>query len=220
MANKRALHDVPRQKQLKEGAHALWEESDRGCALVAGALVDEHLRDYLAAYFETDGIAKLVLDEQNAPAGTFSARIKLAFAIGVIGKEWYDGLEILRGIRNEAAHFETKRGRGFDTGFGNRAVRDRCLALLGSSAVARERFKDKPRLVFCWYASYSSESLAELAAAMRFIRVKEFPDSGSPAERLALVRRMGQRVADAMMRNDASLKTESKSKPGPTSAAK
>ncbi|MCC7596730.1 transcriptional regulator [Janthinobacterium sp. FW305-129] len=40
----------------------------------------------------------------NAPLGTFSSRIKAAYSIGLITKEQFQDLEILRKIRNEFAH--------------------------------------------------------------------------------------------------------------------
>ncbi len=45
-----------------------------------------------------------LLEGFNAPLGTFSARIKAAYSLGLINKSQFDDLERLRKIRNEFAH--------------------------------------------------------------------------------------------------------------------
>jgi len=206
----KSLRDTPRREQLEEAMKLLSQESDRGCALVGGALLDEHLRDYLAAYFETDAITTALLDAQNAPLFTFSSRIKLAHAIGIIDADWFHGFEVVRRIRNAAAHFERKHG--FNTGFQTEPIKNRCLELIGSSTEALALFKDRPRHVFSLYVAYSAGALIELSHAMRFIR-KQPSDSmdmlmlvRSLAVELSKGRNMSGRVAARLLeREDARL---------------
>jgi hypothetical protein len=63
---------------------SLYAESDRGCALLAAAFLDERLGDLLRAFFVDDAtVADGLLDGIGALA-TFSARIDLAFLLGLI----------------------------------------------------------------------------------------------------------------------------------------
>ena len=93
------------------------KESDRGLALYATAHIDSELESVLRK--------KLIGSEQhlneifsfNGPVGTFSAKIKLAYSLGLIDKIMMDDINTLRKIRNEFAHsdqtlsFETQKNK-------------------------------------------------------------------------------------------------------------
>jgi mannitol operon repressor len=82
----------------------LQHESDRGLALVGGAVVDDKLRATLAAFFvECSAVAKLI-DQGNAPLGAFSARADACLALGLIDDFEYSEINLVRKIRNEFAH--------------------------------------------------------------------------------------------------------------------
>jgi mannitol operon repressor len=81
-------------------------ESDRGCALVAGEAFNELLASMLARLFvESKASGALLNGGGNAPLGTLSARIRACFALGLVSKDEYDDLDLVRRIRNSAAHF-------------------------------------------------------------------------------------------------------------------
>jgi mannitol operon repressor len=82
----------------------LKRESDRGLPLVATALIDQLLRDSLRALFCKNGSSSKLLDDSNAPLGTFSSRIDACFALGLIDQFEYGEIHILRKVRNEFAH--------------------------------------------------------------------------------------------------------------------
>ena len=82
----------------------LKRESDRGLPLVATALIDQLLRDSLRALFCANASVSKLLDESNAPLGTFSSRIEACFALGLIEQFEYGEIHILRKVRNEFAH--------------------------------------------------------------------------------------------------------------------
>lgn len=93
------------------------KESDRGLALYATAHIDNELESVLRK--------KLIGSEQhlneifsfNGPVGTFSAKIKLTYSLGLIDKVIMDDINTLRKIRNEFAHsaqtlsFETQKNK-------------------------------------------------------------------------------------------------------------
>ena len=120
---------------------ALQMESDRGAALVCAAYLDDALAALLRAALADDPAKVDSLLEQD---GTFSARIKLAYCMGLITAAEARNLDIIRGIRNKPFAHQ------FDTGgFGDPTVKDRCgnltfptLALPPSGHLtARRRFE-------------------------------------------------------------------------------
>ena len=95
----------------------LKHESDRGCILVGTSAVDDALKIALKRRLSTDEhVKKRAVEpmfESMGPLSTFSARIKLAYAVGLIPRWIFEDLEIIRKIRNRAAHEHT--AHSFDT---------------------------------------------------------------------------------------------------------
>lgn len=91
----------------------LSEESDRGAVIILVSIID----DVLAAALERK-MVPLNSDEKarlfgfDAPLGSFSARIKMAYALGVIDKDDRDDLNVMRAMRNACAH--SRGGLSFD----------------------------------------------------------------------------------------------------------
>jgi len=85
----------------------LTDESDRGCVLVASALLEECLENRFRRIFDSKKIPKNVQDSlfvSNGPLATFAAKIKVAYAVGLTIKQTFDDLEAVRRLRNGAAH--------------------------------------------------------------------------------------------------------------------
>jgi len=95
-----ALHTEPTE--------GLAFESDRGCVLVAAAYLDESLFELFHATFSQDSVCqKKAVDPMFTglgPLSTFSAKIKLAYALELIDADIFSSLETIRKIRNEFAH--------------------------------------------------------------------------------------------------------------------
>jgi DNA-binding MltR family transcriptional regulator len=77
---------------------------ERGLVLALAAFAEEALGDLIEAFLIPGDPAKQLLDGFNAPLGTFSARIKMAYSLGLITKRQHADLDRLRRIRNEFAH--------------------------------------------------------------------------------------------------------------------
>lgn len=90
------------QKAYFEFLQELHRESDRGLALIGGAFLDEKLAATLAAFFAADSPG--LLHGNNAPLGSFSARIETCFALGLIEEGKRNECDYIRRIRNEFAH--------------------------------------------------------------------------------------------------------------------
>ena len=89
--------------------HELDHQTDRGVALIASALVELGLgrlmRCRMVHYEDCD---EIIFAREGAPLGTFSARIKMARSMGVIGRLTEAHLDSIRLIRNQFAHSPLK----------------------------------------------------------------------------------------------------------------
>jgi DNA-binding MltR family transcriptional regulator len=77
---------------------------ERGLVLALAAFAEEALGDLIKAFLIPGDPAKQLLEVFNAPLGTFSARIKMAYSLGLVTKRQHADLDRLRRIRNEFAH--------------------------------------------------------------------------------------------------------------------
>ena len=90
-------------------------ESDRGAALLVAAIMDELLSDIISAFLADTDTARDLLKHRGLD--TFSSRILICHALGLITTEEKNHLEIIRKIRNSFAHkwdsvnFETQQIR-------------------------------------------------------------------------------------------------------------
>lgn len=95
--------DIPTPEEFVPFAQELHAESDRGMALSGTSYLDDRLGQLIESYLcETN--AKRLIWESNAPLGTFSARISMAFALGLVSEKERDQLNMLRKVRNHFAH--------------------------------------------------------------------------------------------------------------------
>jgi len=99
------------------------KETDRGAAVLGAAYVDQALEHLLRKRLLGGNKLKDELLSTDKPLGSFSARIKVAFAVGALHKTAYHDLEIIRRIRNEFAH----QTMGFS--FQNPGIASRCQQL-------------------------------------------------------------------------------------------
>jgi DNA-binding MltR family transcriptional regulator len=84
-------------KELQEG-------SDRATAILAGVYLDEQLSQVLKGFLIEDKNIEDALFGPDRPLGTFSSRIKMAYALGLLNGDVYHDLETIRDIRNVFAH--------------------------------------------------------------------------------------------------------------------
>jgi hypothetical protein len=93
-------------KRFSELSKSLEEESDRGCVLVVSSLVENVLEEQISARL----IPKIGKDDElmsrsnNSPISTFSAKINLAYRLGIIPADERKICHQLRELRNACAH--------------------------------------------------------------------------------------------------------------------
>jgi hypothetical protein len=130
MRNKKTnFHDLSRKQLSKDSFRAFIDEitsqSDRACALVAAASLDDVLKNILVAqFFHLDDVEiEAMFDANNAMLSSFSNKIALAHALCCITDENKSDLSIIRRIRNVFAH--TAINVDFDTDI----INNECLKL-------------------------------------------------------------------------------------------
>jgi uncharacterized protein YPO0396 len=81
-------------------------ESDRACALIAASALSDILQRLLTAKFieMTESEHDQLFDQQNAVLSSFSSRIRMAHALGLLSKKERKNLDTIRDIRNTFAH--------------------------------------------------------------------------------------------------------------------
>ena len=113
---------TPEYRNFERIVESANQESDRGCALIIAANLEFRLAELLKAHCVT--LTKKIagsLFEGSGSLATFSARIDVCFAFGIIGNAEFQDLHLIRKIRNDFAHHPS----GVD--FNSDAIRNRCL---------------------------------------------------------------------------------------------
>lgn len=82
----------------------LEKETDRGAALLGAAFLDDVLDVMLRGYFIDDPEAVNKLCGMGRPLESFGSRTHLAYCLGLLGKDVYHDVNLVREIRNDFAH--------------------------------------------------------------------------------------------------------------------
>jgi DNA-binding MltR family transcriptional regulator len=82
------------------------QQTDRGCAIILTAIVDDYLRQLLIKRLRPLSKSEVgdLFDAANAPLSSFAAKIDLGFALGLYRRELKDSMHAMRRIRNRFAH--------------------------------------------------------------------------------------------------------------------
>jgi DNA-binding MltR family transcriptional regulator len=80
------------------------KESHRAIIILGGAKIDEQLQRLLSATFVESIGREDELLEGDSPLSSFSARIITCYRLGLINKDFFNMLHLLRKIRNDFAH--------------------------------------------------------------------------------------------------------------------
>jgi hypothetical protein len=85
----------------------LSEESDRGALMLAATGTEDMLEFEILKHMPTllvDEAARKQMFEQDGPIATFSRKIAIAYALGILDKEYRAKADLIREIRNACAH--------------------------------------------------------------------------------------------------------------------
>ena len=115
-------------------------ESERAAAVVGAAWLDELLTELIATAFRDDDVSRRLLDpEAQGPIASYAARVRVAYALGLIGEENMKDLLHVGRIRNLFAHKVHRRS------FDNETVRKECQKLTTGLKVADQRSRETAR---------------------------------------------------------------------------
>ena len=80
------------------------EPNDLAIVIVGGSFLDTLLENILVEFFPEDDKEVEGLFEYNYPLGTYSAKIKITYSLGLIEKAVKNDLKLIGKIRNRFAH--------------------------------------------------------------------------------------------------------------------
>ena len=78
--------EAERIRKVTQFRNVLIGETDRGCALMAAAFIDDSLKLLLKRNLVDDESVLDDLFDHNGPLGTFSGKINLSYSMGLIPK--------------------------------------------------------------------------------------------------------------------------------------
>ena len=95
----------PKALSLIGVKNELEKESDRGCVLVSAAFIESELTSLLLSFLVPQSApANQDIFGLNGPLGTFSSKIKMAYACGLLEPSVRHDIDKIRSLRNEFAH--------------------------------------------------------------------------------------------------------------------
>lgn len=86
-----AINEIPKQR-------------DRGAAIIATSILEDHLLDAIRARIERHGATEAKVFNGYGALATFAARIDLGLLLGIYPEEGHKRLHLIRRIRNNFAH--------------------------------------------------------------------------------------------------------------------
>ncbi len=116
--------------------------SDRAVAILSASILDELLQELFQMYFLSDRKrVNALFGGGTQPLATFSAKIELAYCLGLVSQDEYRLLTAIKKIRNDFAH------KIHDVSFDTSPIRERCMnlslpaAIVYNTASTRHRFR-------------------------------------------------------------------------------
>jgi predicted metallopeptidase len=91
-------------KDIGDAIDEIETSSDRAAAIVAAALLEDHLTTSIRHYLHRDNAICNSVFKHDGPLGTFSNKIDMSFLIGIFSKRCHKELDTIREIRNKFAH--------------------------------------------------------------------------------------------------------------------
>jgi hypothetical protein len=108
---------------LREFSRLIQEEkNERAAAIVGAAFLDTLLEHILISFLADDEKEVQRLLEPEGPLGTYGARVRVVYCLGLISKIIRDDLRLVGKIRNKFAHH-------LHASFEDEQIRSWCLAL-------------------------------------------------------------------------------------------
>jgi DNA-binding MltR family transcriptional regulator len=98
------MHHKRDDSALAESIEEILSSPDRAAAVLAAALVEDHLTKVLKMRMHRDEKILREIFRTSGPLGNFGTKIDMAFLMGIVSKRAYKELDTIKRIRNEFAH--------------------------------------------------------------------------------------------------------------------
>jgi len=129
------------------------KKSDRAVAILGTTYLNTHLARLLECFIiDDEKISKMLLGEEN-PLGSFEARIKAAYGLGLISRTEYHDLVLIWHIRNR---FIRDMGEG---SFAEMDIRNLCKRLKIPDEVILQEENPSPRGLFVFGTAILAQQL-------------------------------------------------------------
>jgi len=97
--------DLEAKDAIATYVNNLWNENDRGVIILNGSAIEEILEDQIRRLMpQLNSDERSYLFDFNGPIGTFSSKIRMANALGIISRQIYRKIDLVREMRNTCAH--------------------------------------------------------------------------------------------------------------------
>jgi len=117
------VETVVKSKDFEGFLDEFQKENDRSAAIIGAAFLDEHLKQLLTNFLVDDSKEVGNLLSSESPLGSFGARIRAAYCLGLISRQYFESLKIIKDVRNAFAH--QLHGRTFE----DKDISDACKKL-------------------------------------------------------------------------------------------
>lgn len=119
---KRGEYERETLGNYRDVLEAYEQESDRSAAILAASFLEEVLEETIRSFLIEDKSVDNLF-KGYSPLSTFSSKIDISYALGLITKEMKQDLDVVRKVRNHFAH------NWKDASFDNSPVSDFCRNL-------------------------------------------------------------------------------------------
>ncbi len=175
------------ERQTRGFFRQLASESDRGAALIGSSLLEDDLEQLLRSAMSPVADPKRVdsLFSGFAPLATFSAKISICYALGLIDENLFHDLEIIRKIRNRFAHDPTNK-EFFDTSVFQQLSTIRCTYPIGTSDYAGATVDDLKQAILEYHPNDGQKpEMIEMSSAKSKFHLSVYLLSGQIRRRPA-----------------------------------
>lgn len=112
----------------RAAANSLRSESDRGAIILSATTLEDMLEHKIIHFMPNlaeDETARKDVFERDGPISSFSRKLLIAYALGIVDKPYRNKIDLIREIRNACAH--SRNPVSFDTP----ELREACKVVIG-----------------------------------------------------------------------------------------
>jgi DNA-binding MltR family transcriptional regulator len=129
-------------------------KSDRAVAILGTVYLERYLGQLLANFLVNDPAEVAKLLDQERPLGSFSARIKAVYSLGLVSANEYHDLNLMLEVRNQFAN------EAEGASFNDEIIREKCLRFKLPRDLLLPDTTQTPRHLFVFTSTILTQQLA------------------------------------------------------------